>query len=235
MLAAMAHLGVSLAQSWSASRRLAASLACAVAALHVCTASAQVLEIGDGGQVQVYDRPSVFDGEAAHPIARPDPHPVFSARTNPAVRPNPAARPELASAFRRAGSAVDLSPALLSAVASQESRFRPAAISRAGAIGVMQLMPGTARDLGCDPFDLTQNVAGGARYLRAMMDAFQGDLPLALAAYNAGPAAVRRYGGVPPYAETRAYVDAILRNLSALAIAEGQDGVSSHDASSLRF
>lgn len=104
----------------------------------------------------------------------------------------------------------DVPPDLLRAVAEQESRFRHRSRSSAGAIGIMQLMPATARHLGVDPYDPRQNVMGGGAYLAAMLTAFDGDVRLALAAYNAGPAAVRRFGGVPPYAETRAYVTAIL-------------------------
>lgn len=99
---------------------------------------------------------------------------------------------------------------LLSAVAEVESGLNPDAISGAGAIGVMQLMPGTAAALGVDPYDTKQNIEGGAKYLRQMLDAFGGDVPKALAAYNAGPNAVKSYGGVPPYAETQNYVDRVL-------------------------
>ena len=88
----------------------------------------------------------------------------------------------------------DVSPALVRAVAWQELRFHPEATSSAGAVGVMQLMPGTARLLGVDPHDLHQNIQGGARYLQLLMNRFGGDLSLALAAYNAGPGAVARYG-----------------------------------------
>ncbi len=91
----------------------------------------------------------------------------------------------------------------------QESRWNPAAVSSAGALGLAQLMPGTAALLGVDPHDPHQNLDGGARYLRMMYDRF-GDWRLALAAYNAGPGAVERHGGVPPYRETTQYVRIIL-------------------------
>ncbi|MEN8183905.1 MAG: lytic transglycosylase domain-containing protein [Myxococcota bacterium] len=101
-------------------------------------------------------------------------------------------------------------PALLKAVIAAESRFNPVAVSPKGAQGLMQLMPATARDLGVqDPFEAEDNVRGGALYLRRLMDRY-GDLSRALAAYNAGPTAVDRYRGIPPYRETRQYVDRVL-------------------------
>jgi soluble lytic murein transglycosylase-like protein len=103
-----------------------------------------------------------------------------------------------------------LPPALVKAVIAAESAFDPQAVSRAGAQGLMQLMPTTADHLGvADPLEPTQNVRGGAAYLRSMIDRY-GDLTRALAAYNAGPEAVDRYGGIPPYRETRDYVDRVL-------------------------
>jgi soluble lytic murein transglycosylase-like protein len=106
-----------------------------------------------------------------------------------------------------------LDPALVAAVAAVESGFNPRAVSPAGAVGVMQLMPGTAAELGVsDPFDPAQNVRAGARYLRNLLDRF-GKLELALAAYNAGPGAVERYGGIPPYRETVEYVKKVLDRL----------------------
>lgn len=103
-----------------------------------------------------------------------------------------------------------LPPALVKAVIAAESSFDPGAVSHKGAQGLMQLMPQTAAQLGVDdPLEPASNVRGGAGYLRAMIDRY-GDLSRALAAYNAGPTAVDRYGGVPPYRETRDYVDRVL-------------------------
>ena len=98
---------------------------------------------------------------------------------------------------------------LLLSVARQESGFRANSVSSRGAIGVLQLMPATAAELGVDPNDVKDNIRGGAVYLRRQLDRF-GSVPLALAAYNAGPGAVLRYHGIPPFAETQAYVSRIM-------------------------
>lgn len=104
-----------------------------------------------------------------------------------------------------------LDPALVKAVVHAESNFNPNAVSSAGAAGLMQLMPGTAASLGVkDSFDPAQNVDGGARLLRKLLDRYDYNVSMALAAYNAGPGAVDKYGGVPPYAETQRYVPRIL-------------------------
>lgn len=105
-----------------------------------------------------------------------------------------------------------LSPELVSAVMRVESCYDHRAVSRSGARGLMQLMPGTARQLGVqDSFDPEQNIAGGVRYLAQMLQRFGADVRLALAAYNAGPDAVAAYGKVPPYPETQSYVQRILK------------------------
>ncbi len=102
-------------------------------------------------------------------------------------------------------------PALLKAVIANESGFNANATSKTGAQGLMQLMPATAASLGVrDAYDPVQNVAGGARYLRGLLDRFGGDPRLAVAAYNAGPGAVEKYGDIPPYSETRNYVQNVL-------------------------
>ena len=101
-------------------------------------------------------------------------------------------------------------PNLVRAVALTESGMNQDEISPVGAIGVMQLMPETAAALGVDPYDEAQNIEGGVRFLRQMLDQFGGNVPHALAAYNAGPGAVQRYGGIPPYSETQNYVGRIL-------------------------
>ncbi len=112
--------------------------------------------------------------------------------------------------INEAAAQTGLPAGLIDAVIRTESGYRPRAVSHVGARGLMQLMPGTAREVGVvDPFDPRQNVMGGARYLRKMYDMF-GNLRMAVAAYNAGPGAVQKHGKVPPYRETLRYVDTVL-------------------------
>lgn len=108
----------------------------------------------------------------------------------------------------------DLSPALIEALVWQESRWRKGAVSHAGARGLAQLMPGTAREMGVDPDDPFANLEGGTRYLREQLDRFDGDLEKALAAYNAGPGRVIAANGIPRIRETQLYVAAIMGRLA---------------------
>ena len=137
----------------------------------------------------------------------------------PAAAPPATGRSALAGVpyadlFTRAGSKHGVDPALLAAVAAQESGFDSGAVSSAGAQGLMQFMPATARGLGVDPMNPSSAVDGAARYLADLTRQF-GSTELGLAAYNAGPGTVRRHGGIPPYPETQNYVRAVLSKAEA--------------------
>ena len=179
-------------------------------ALVLCGAAAapgafgQVLELGAGG-VTVYDRPSTFSQDGASPIVLPPPRGAATGHAPPSV------------AMREGAFSAALSPDLIEAVAWRESRGRHGVTSRRGAVGEMQLMPGTARALRVDANDARQNYRGGAAYLGLLLKRYDGDLERALAAYNAGPGAVDRHHGVPPYRETQAYVAAVMDRLSRRA------------------
>lgn len=133
-----------------------------------------------------------------------------AAQTAAAPIPEAGASAGVQSAIQSAAAATGLSPALLKAVATVESGLNPTAVSSAGAIGLMQLMPTTAATLGVDPNNTASNALGGAEYLKGLLNQFGQNLSLALAAYNAGPGAVEHYGGVPPYAQTQSYVQDVL-------------------------
>jgi soluble lytic murein transglycosylase-like protein len=122
----------------------------------------------------------------------------------------PGASTPFATEIDAAAAKYNVDPALLRGLIRQESNFNPNATSPAGARGLTQLMPGTAAALGVDPSVPAQAIEGGAKYLRQQLDKFGNDPAKALAAYNAGPGAVQRYGGVPPYAETQNYVRKVL-------------------------
>jgi soluble lytic murein transglycosylase len=134
--------------------------------------------------------------------------------SNPAPAPaarktgRPSYRSIIVSKARKYG----LDASLIEAVIRVESDFNPRAVSRKGALGLMQLMPSTAREMGVsDPLNPEQNIEGGSRYLRYLLERFEGDLTLALAAYNAGPTSVERYGSVPPIRETADYIKKIYK------------------------
>lgn len=138
--------------------------------------------------------------------------------------------------FKRAADTYQIPENLLKAVAKAESDFNPNAVSRCGAQGIMQLMPSTARSLGvADSFDPGQNIMGGAKYLRQMLDNFNGDVTKAVAAYNAGPGAVEKYDGIPPYQETQNYVKKVLGyagvdvEASAAAVSSNADSMQNRD------
>ena len=125
-------------------------------------------------------------------------------------------------AIAEAAELYNLDPNLIRAIIRAESAFNPFAVSRAGAQGLMQLMPAVAEELNVlDPFDPRQNIFGGARYLRWLLDRNDGNLDLAVASYNAGPGAVARYNGIPPYRETRNYVKKVNSFLKSSKTAQG--------------
>jgi len=116
--------------------------------------------------------------------------------------------------IRRHATSYQLEEALVKAVIKVESDYQPRVVSRKGAQGLMQLIPETAKDLKVsNPFDPYENIRGGSEYLRMMLDLFNNDVELALAAYNSGPSTVKRYGGIPPYDETQKYVKKVKRYL----------------------
>lgn len=117
---------------------------------------------------------------------------------------------EVTDIIRRYAGVFNLEEALIRAVIKAESNYNPRAVSKKGAMGIMQLIPETARIMDVkNPFNPEENIRGGSRYLRDMLNQFDNNLEFAIAAYNAGPGAVRRYGGIPPYEETRTYVERV--------------------------
>ena len=151
---------------------------------------------------------------AAHLASVTGPTPTAAATSTAAPTATGSATPgastPFASEIDAAAAKYNVDPALLRGLIRQESNFNPNATSPAGARGLTQLMPGTAAALGVDPSVPAQAIEGGAKYLRQQLDKFGNDPAKALAAYNAGPGAVQRYGGVPPYAETQNYVRKVL-------------------------
>jgi soluble lytic murein transglycosylase-like protein len=133
----------------------------------------------------------------------------------PVQAPNFIPPPQIEQLVNTNANAWGVDPALVKAIIANESGFDANATSKTGAQGLMQLEPGTAAELGVgNAYDPAQNIWGGTRYIRGLLERFHGDVRLAVAAYNAGPAAVEKYGGVPPYAETQGYVENVLDSYS---------------------
>lgn len=131
----------------------------------------------------------------------------------PSIREAKASKPQILNIVSQISKKYDIDEKLVKAVIKQESGFNSKAKSKAGAMGLMQLMPATAKHLGVkDPYNPIQNVEGGVKYLKSMINKYHGNIILALAAYNAGSGAVDKYGAVPPYTETQNYVKNILAN-----------------------
>lgn len=178
------------------------------------------MDISPDGTVSVRDGSGAATWEVVSPasdkMVDQNGQPVVPAWAFTDTSPPPVP-PQFAVALTQAAAAANVSPTLLSALVWQESRWNPQAVSPKGAMGLAQLMPATARDLGVDPANPIANLNGGARYLRYLLDEFDGNVEKALAAYNAGPARVRSAGGVPAIAETRNYVTSIVRRVSSIS------------------
>jgi soluble lytic murein transglycosylase-like protein len=191
-----------------------------LAAIGATPAAADVMELGADGQIVVRaaDQPMVAEAIAATPemIGEIEISPEALTQVTGSAAPQ-----AYIAAVDYLAHLNGISPAVLEALVWQESRWRPGARSPVGAIGLAQLMPGTARDLQVNPHDPHANLAGGARYLRQQLDRFGGDVELALAAYNAGPGRVQRARGVPAIPETQAYVRAVVDRLSKMSNLQG--------------
>jgi soluble lytic murein transglycosylase-like protein len=200
--------------SFRALARLAPAIL--VAMLAAGAAAAQE-EVHVDGSVVIYDGARQRMSPGAHPTARilnPKPYAHASSGAKVTGTTAPAPPPEVATAIHDAAQRHNVDEGLVQAVAYQESRYNTSAVSGKGARGAMQLMPATAQTLGVDASSTAGNIEGGVVYLSKMMNRYGGDTEKALAAYNAGPGAVDRYGGVPPYRETQGYVHSIMGRLT---------------------
>jgi soluble lytic murein transglycosylase-like protein len=200
--------------------KLAPLLALAGGLAWAGVAQADVLEIGANGSVKVLgDQPGAAWSSPDEPVEAADGEVPSAAMT---VVDEPLSDSAYAKALDQVSKAYDISPRLLEALVWQESRWNQGAVSRTGAIGLAQLMPGTARELGVNPHDPLQNLTGGARYLRQQLNRFNGDVEKALAAYNAGPGRVMTAGGIPSIPETQAYVRNIVARLASTVGNQGK-------------
>lgn len=176
---------------------------------HEQAGGAFILYSGAGSMKMAAAEVAGFEAEDYVAPLKPDPALAAPVTAAAPAKPAPADARALVDAAARK---TDIPQKLLHSVVAAESAYRADAVSPKGAIGLMQLMPATAARYGADPMDPAQNVEAGTAYLRDLLLQYKGDVALALAAYNAGPGAVDRYHGVPPYAETRSYVGRIIRN-----------------------
>jgi soluble lytic murein transglycosylase-like protein len=225
----IAHFAV---QEIAVSRNILGSIAAvtllSAAMAFPLTACADVLEISGAQSTWIAGGPRDFQilPLAVEPLAGDEAPETATFSSGQTVAPDPTFAPSLTEVADTAGPAewrvrvaelaakYDISPTLLEAVVWQESRWRSGAVSPVGARGLTQLMPGTAREMGVDSAIPTDNLEGGARYLRIQLDSFGGDVEKALAAYNAGPGRVKRAGGIPRITETQQYVAAIMSRLA---------------------
>lgn len=194
----------------------------------------------DGGTTKLYTRDGLIEipstmvrdfekveqpGFAPNPSPETPPTAPTVAKAAAPTPPSPPLHPK--QLVEQAAERHGIPPAFLHSVAQAESGYQPKAVSPKGAIGIMQLMPGTAAQLQADPHDPAQNVEAGARHLASLLEKYQGSSAKALAAYNAGEGAVARYGGVPPYSETQSYVRKVIENYKKLSAATNAAGASS--------
>lgn len=201
---------------------LAAILGTSAAMAHVIEVSRDgAISVRDGGGVAVWESFDPAAQQSATPPSATLPETLWAGTdTQPMVTiiGSQTGVPERYAALNAmAAASANVSPSLLAALVWQESRWNPQAVSSKGAIGLTQLMPATARDLGVDPRDPAANLTGGARYLRQLLDGFDGNVEKALAAYNAGAGRVRKANGIPAIRETQAYVRSIVQRVASLS------------------
>jgi soluble lytic murein transglycosylase-like protein len=165
----------------------------------------------DGGSVKLYQKDGGFTQLDSSLVSGFEREVEVEAAPVPVAPPVAAATKAPRELVEAAARKNGLPPNFVHSVVSAESGYKADAVSPKGAIGLMQLMPATAQTYGANPYDPSQNVEAGAAYLRELLIKYNGDARLALAAYNAGPGAVSKYNGVPPYAETQTYIERVLQ------------------------